>query len=150
MNSISHWNPFRELEVVHRRLSGIFNRTPMRRGDKQEFLAETEWEPLVDISENDQTYTVKVELPEMKREDIKVSVENGVLSISGERKFEKEEKGRKYHRVERSYGSFVRSFALPDNADASQVNAQYRDGVLAVDVQKSEKARPRAIDVKVG
>jgi HSP20 family protein len=148
-NSMMRWDPFRELEEMHNRLTSIFDRTPMRRDGKQEFLSATEWSPLVDISETDKTYTVKVELPEMKREDIKVSVENGILSISGERKFEKEEKNKKYHRVERSYGSFVRSFTLPDNADPSQVNAQYRDGMLTVDVQKSEKAKSRAIDVKV-
>jgi HSP20 family protein len=148
-NPTTRWDPFRELEEMHHRLTSIFDRTPMRRDGKQEFISAAEWAPLVDISENDKTYTVKVELPEMKREDIKVSVENGVLAIFGERKFEQEEKGKKYHRVERSYGSFVRSFTLPDNADAGQVNAQYRDGVLTVDVQKSAQAKPRAIDVKV-
>jgi HSP20 family protein len=149
MNGIVRWNPFRELEDIHNRLTGIFDRAPMRRDDRREWLAESEWMPTVDILENDKSYTVKAELPEMKREDIKVSLENGVLTLSGERKFEKEEKDRKYHRVERSYGSFMRSFSLPDNADANQVNAQYRDGVLTVTVGKSEKAKPRAIDVKV-
>ncbi len=104
----------------------------------------------LDVAEDDKRYTVKAELPEMKREDIKVGLDQGVLSISGERKFEKEEKDKKYHRVERAYGSFLRSFTLPDNADAGQVDAQYRDGVLTVKIGKSEKAKPRAIDVKVG
>jgi HSP20 family protein len=135
---------------MHNRLTSLFERPSLRRDDKTEWIGESEWSPMVDVSEDDKHYTVKVELPEMKREDIKVSVENGVLSISGERKFEKEEKGKKYHRIERAYGSFMRSFALPDDADATQVDAQYRDGVLAVNVGKSEKAKPRAIDVKVG
>ena len=150
MNGIVRWDPFRELEEIHNRLTGIFDRTPMRPDDKRESIAAaTEWAPMVDISENEKHYTIKVELPEMKREDIKVSVENGVLAVSGERKFEKEEKDRKYHRVERAYGSFLRSFSLPDNADANQVNAQYRDGVLTVNVAKSEKAKPRSVEVKV-
>ena len=150
MNGIVRWDPFRELEQIHNRLTGIFDRTPMRRDEKRETIADSEWAPMVDIAEEDTRYTVKVELPEMKREDIKVSLEHGVLSVSGERKFEKEEKGKKYHRVERSYGSFTRSFTLPDDADAAQVDAQYRDGMLTVNVGKSEKAKPRAIDVKVG
>ena len=149
MNGLVRWNPFRELEDIHGRLTNIFERTPLRRDDKREWIGENEWLPVVDIAEDDKSYTVKVELPEMKREDIKVSLENGVLVVSGERKFEKEEKGKKYHRVERAYGSFTRSFALPDNADPNQVNAQYRDGVLNVNVGKSEKAKPRAIDIKV-
>src|SRR2546430_10521279 len=93
-NPTTRWDPFRELEEMHNRLTSIFDRTPMRRdgNGKQEFISAAEWAPLVDIAENDKTYTVKVELPEMKREDIKVSVENGVLAISGERKFAKEEK----------------------------------------------------------
>lgn len=150
MNAITRWDPFRELHSMHNRLANFFDRPSLRRDDKTEWIGESEWSPMVDVSEDDQRYTVKVELPEMKREDIKVSLENGVLSISGERKFEKEENGKKYHRVERAYGSFVRSFMLPDDADAAQVDAQYRDGVLAVNIGKSEQAKPRAIDVKVG
>lgn len=150
MNGIVRWDPFRELEEIHNRLTGIFDRTPMRQDDKREAIGATaQWAPVVDISEDDKSYTVKVELPEMKREDIKVSVENGVLAISGERKMEKEENGRRFHRVERSYGSFLRSFSLPDNADPNQVNAQYREGMLTVNVGKSEKAKPRSIEVKV-
>mgnify|MGYP001574138574 FL=1 len=86
----------------------------------------------------------------MKKEDIKLSVHDDVLTITGERKYEKEEKGKKYHRVERAYGSFMRSFALPEDADGSKVNAEYKDGVLKVHLGKSEKAKPKAIEVKVG
>jgi HSP20 family protein len=151
MNSIVRWDPFRELQHMHSRLTNLFDDRPaLRREGKTEWIGESEWSPMVDVAEDDKSYTVKVELPEMKREDIKVNLENGVLSISGERKFEQEENGRKYHRVERSYGSFFRSFTLPENADATQVSAQYRDGVLNVNVGKSEKAKPRAIEVKVG
>ena len=95
----------------------------------KESITLAEWSPLVDITEDDKEYLIKAELPEIKKEEIKFTVENGVLVISGERKLEKEEKGRKYHGVERAYGSFVRSFSLPDDADADKVNAEFNDGV---------------------
>ena len=85
----------------------------------------------------------------MKKEDVKVTVDQGVLTITGERKFEKEEKDKKYHRVERSYGSFVRSFTVPDDSDPEKVSAEFRDGILKVHLAKSAKARPRQVDVKV-
>jgi HSP20 family protein len=92
---------------------------------------------------------VKAEIPEMKKEDIKINVHEDVLTISGERKYEKEEKGKKYHRVERAYGSFMRSFTLPEDADGTKVSAEYKDGVLKVHLPKSEKAKPKAIEVKI-
>ena len=109
-----------------------------------------QWSPLVDITEDEKQYVIKAELPEMKKEDVRLTVENDVLAISGERKFEKEEKGRKYHRVERAYGSFVRTFSLPEDADGSKVTADYKDGMLQVHLPKSEKAKPKAIEIKVG
>jgi HSP20 family protein len=118
-------------------------------GEKKEAIAVAEWSPLVDISEDDKEYVVKAELPEMKKEEIKISVHDDVLSITGERKYEKEEKGKKYHRVERSYGSFMRSFTLPEDADGSKVHAEYKDGVLTVSLPKSEKAKPKSIEVKI-
>jgi HSP20 family protein len=93
-------------------------------------------------------FLIKTELPEIKKEDVKVAVENGLLTIVGERKFEKEE-NKKYHRVERAYGRFVRSFVLPDGADAEKVNAEFKDGVLKVHLPKSEKTKPKQIEVKV-
>jgi HSP20 family protein len=89
------------------------------------------------------------EIPEMKKEDIKLNVSDDVLTITGERKYEKEEKNKKYHRVERSYGSFMRSFSLPENADGTKVSAEYKDGVLKIHLPKSEKSKPKAIEVKV-
>lgn len=109
----------------------------------------TEWSPLVDIAEDDKEYVVKAELPEIKKEEVRVKVEDNVLCISGERKKETEEKGKRYHRIEREYGSFMRSFALPDDADGSKANAEYKDGILKVHLPKSEKAKPKSIDVKV-
>ena len=104
---------------------------------------------MADISEDENEYVIKAELPELKKEEVKVTVENGVLTISGERKFEKEENKKKYHRVERAYGRFVRSFALPEDADASKVKAEFKDGMLTVHLPKSEKAKPKQIEVKI-
>jgi HSP20 family protein len=103
----------------------------------------------VDISEDEHEFLVKAELPDLKKEEVKVSVENGELTISGERKAEKEEKNKKYHRIERSYGSFARSFTLPDSVSGDKVSADFKDGMLAVHLPKSEKAKPRSIEVKV-
>lgn len=150
MNAITRWDPFKEMEEVNRRLSSIFGLAPARTANGQEeTMTVAQWSPLVDITEDDHEYLIKAELPEVKKEDVKVTVENGTLTITGERKFEKEEKNKKYHRVERSYGSFVRSFAVPDDADDSKVNAEFKDGVLKVRLVKSEKAKPKSIEVRV-
>jgi HSP20 family protein len=101
------------------------------------------------IIEDDKNYTVKAELPDVKKEDVHLSVEDGVLTLTGERKFEKEEKNRKYHRTERAYGKFARSFSLPTNIDPQKVSASYKDGILNVTVAKSEKAMPKQIEIKV-
>jgi HSP20 family protein len=148
MNPLAKWNPFRELEDIQNRLVSLFGRTPMR-GLGEEAMTVSEWTPLVDIAEDDKEYLVKAELPEVKKEDVKVTVENGVLTIIGERKFEKEEKGKKYHRVERAYGSFMRSFTLPEGAAGEKITAEFKDGVLQVHLAKSAEAKPKSIDVKV-
>ena len=150
MNALTRWNPFKDLDELESPLSTFFVRTPLRRQNgEQESMTIAEWSPLVDITEDEKEYLIKTELPEVKKDDVKVTVENGVLTITGERQFEKEEKGRKYHRVERAYGNFVRSFTLPDDADANKVNAEFKDGVLKVHVAKSEAAKPKHIEVKV-
>jgi HSP20 family protein len=148
MNPLMKWNPFRELEDIQNRLSSLFGRTPLR-GFGEEAMTVSEWTPLVDIAEDDKEYLIKAELPEVKKEDVKVTVENGVLTITGERKFEKEEKGKKYHRVERGYGSFMRSFTLPEGAAGDKISAEFKDGVLKVHLAKSAEAKPKSIDVKV-
>jgi HSP20 family protein len=146
--TLTRWEPLREMEEFQNRLSTLFGR-PSRRGNGREEITLPEWTPLADITEDEKEYLIKAELPEMRKEDVKVTVENGVLTISGERKFEKEEKKRKYHRVERGYGTFMRSFALPDDADFNKVNAEFKSGVLTVHVPKSEQAKPKQIEVKV-
>lgn len=108
-----------------------------------------DWAPLVDISEDHKEYLIKAELPEVKKEDVKITMEEGMLTITGDRKFEKEENGKKYHRVERAYGSFVRTFSLPDDASLGKVSADFKDGVLNVHLAKDEKARPQQVEVTV-
>jgi len=151
MNALTRWNPFKEMDELNRRLASVFDLAPFRRSSMtdEENITVPEWAPAVDIIEDDKEYLIKVELAEVPKDEVKVTVEAGTLTISGERKAEKEEKNRKFHRVERYYGRFVRSFSIPDDADDSKVNADYRDGVLRVHLAKSEKARPKQIEVKV-
>jgi HSP20 family protein len=151
--SITRWDPFRELEEVSERLNRAFGRgglaTTTAGDPRKQGLFSVDWAPSVDITETAEAFEIKAELPEVKKEDVKVSIDNGELCISGERKQEKEEKGKKFHRVERSYGSFMRSFTLPENVDDTKLSAEYKDGVLNVRLPKSEKAKPKAITVKV-
>jgi len=146
--TLVRWDPFRELEDMSERLNRVFSRPSVRNTGKEN-LTVADWMPTVDISETEGEYLIKAELPEVKKEDVKVTVENGVLTLQGERRQEKEEKGKRFHRVERSYGSFVRTFALPESVDETAVKAEYKDGVLSLHLPKSEKVKPKAIDVKV-
>jgi HSP20 family protein len=154
MKTLEIWNPFRELDEVQNRLSTFFGGFPEFRRFPRRLvgngdIALPEWSPHVDISEDDKEYLVKADLPEMKKDDVKVTVENDVLSISGERKSEKEEKKKKFHRIERSYGTFLRTFTLPDDADFTKIAAEFKEGVLMVHLPKSPVAKPQAVEVKV-
>ena len=148
MTTLMRWDPFCELEGISDRLNRMFAR-PATRTNGKEALTVADWMPTVDISETESEYVIKAELPEVKKDDVKVTLEEGVLTIQGQRRQEKEEKTTKYHRIERSYGTFVRSFALPDQVDENGVKAEFKDGMLNLHIPKSEKAKPRAIDVKV-
>jgi len=149
MNVLTRWDPFKEMDELHRRLNSLFTAVPRRSGEDRENMTVAEWAPTVDITEDEKEYLIKAELPEVRREDVKVTLENGVLTITGERKLAREENGKRYHRIERAYGSFARSFTVPDDADDAKVGAEFKDGVLSVHLIKSEKARPRSIEVKV-
>lgn len=150
MNTLIRYDPFKEMDELQSRFAKMFGLTPARTGSGgQESMTVAEWSPSVDIIEDEKEWLVKADLPEVKKEDVKVTVENGILTITGERKFEKEEKDKKYHRIERSYGNFLRSFSLPDGADGSKVNAEFKDGVLKVHLPKGEKAKPKTVEVKV-
>ena len=150
MNALARWNQLKELEAMRHGLGSLYSRSPLHLPEGQEEqIAVPEWAPLVDISEDDKEYLIKAELPELKKEDVKVTAEEGTLTITGERKFEKEEKGKRYHRIERAYGSFGRSFSLPDDASPAKVSAEFKDGVLTVHLVKTAKAKPQQIEVKV-
>jgi len=150
MSNITRWDPFKELEEMRRRLAPLWGREALQKKDGEE-LSQTasEWAPSVDITEDDKEYIVRAELPGIRKEDIKVTVEHHVLIISGERRFEQEEKGKKFHRIECNYGSFERTFSLPENVDTENVQAEHKDGVLLVHLAKTEAAKPKQIEVKV-
>lgn len=148
------WNPLREIEELFDRYSRAVGGAGVAQLPSQggrESLARPDWIPAVDILEKKDSYQLKVELPEVKREDVKVSVDNGILTITGERRLEQEEgeAGGQHRRLERFYGSFARSFTLPEEADENGIDASYQDGMLTLTIPKTEKAQPRAIEVKV-
>jgi HSP20 family protein len=141
-------NPFRELEAMQNRLNRFFSEVPLR-GFEEEKTFFADWAPAVDVQETEKEYLIKAELPEIKKEDVKVEVVDGVLSIEGERKQEKEEKGKRFHKMERSYGKFVRQFALPNEVEAAKVQAEFKDGMLNVHLPKTAIAKATAVEVKV-
>jgi HSP20 family protein len=151
MNKLITWNPLREMDEAQSRFSRFFlGGFPNRMGSGEiHSLAVADWSPEVDISEDDHGYLLKADLPEMKKDDVRVTVEDGILSVSGERKSEKEDQKKKFHRIERSFGTFRRSFTLPEDADSTKVTAEFRDGVLKVHLPTTTIARSKAIEVKV-
>lgn len=155
MNKLTKWSPFKEsenwmtdlwrpLQEMQSRLEHVFGRSTSK-----EALALADWKPLVDITEDDKEYLVKAELPDVKKEDIKVCVEDSTLSITGERRSEKEEKGKKFHRIERSFGRFERSFTLPDNADATKVTSEFAEGVLKVHLPKTQATKSQTTEIPI-
>ena len=151
MNKLITWNQLREMEEAQNRFNPFFLAGfPNRMGSSEPHsLTVADWSPEVDISQDDQGYVLKADLPEMKKDDVRVTVEDGILSVSGERKCEKEHQKRKFHRIERSFGTFRRSFTLPEDADSTKVTAEFRDGVLKVHLPTTPIARSKAIEVKV-
>jgi HSP20 family protein len=144
------WDPVREMEEMRNQFTRLLGeRLPLARNGRIEELQLTDWLPPVDITEDSKEYTIKAELPGLNKENVKVMVEGGVLEITGERKEEKEEKDKKRHRIERSYGSFRRSFILPEGCSGEKVSAEFKDGVLKVHLPKDETAKPKSVDVKV-
>jgi HSP20 family protein len=149
------WDPFREMEEITDRFGRDFGRPFFRPfftkalPTAEEALVTAEWAPLVDIAETEKEYVVKAELPEVKKEDVKVMLEEGVLTIQGERRLEKEEKGKKIHRIERSYGKFLRTFTVPRDVDEKKILAEFKEGILTVHVPKAEVYKPKEIEVKV-
>ena len=146
--NLVRWDPFREFDGIQARLNRMFGDRPFRVFENEE-MPFAEWAPAADIQETDKEYVVKADLPEVKKEDVKVEFENGVLTFEGERHMEKEEKDKKFHRVERGYGKFVRRFALPTEVDGTKVTAEFKDGVLNVHLPKTVTGKEKAIAVKV-
>ena len=152
MKTLTTWNPLREMEEFQNRFGtffGGFPTFPFRFPKNGERFKMPDWSPLVDIIEDDHEYLFKADLPEMRRDDVKVRIENGVLYISGERKTEKEEKKRKFHRLERFFGTFERTFTVPEDADTTKILAEFHDGVLQVHLPKRPMPKPQAIEIKV-
>ncbi|MGC2049345.1 MAG: Hsp20/alpha crystallin family protein [Gallionella sp.] len=148
MNLIK-WDPSSELEDISNRLNRIFGRFSSPAKSSQEPLTIADWSPTTDVSETDDAYLIKAEIPGVNKEDVKVYVQDGMLTMQGERRMEKEEKGNRHHCIERSYGKFVRSFRMPDDADEASVKAEFKDGMLNVTLNKTVKAKTKAIDVAV-
>jgi HSP20 family protein len=151
MNKLITWNPLREMDEAQNRFNPFFLAGfPNRMGSGEiHSLTVADWSPEVDISEDDRGYLLKADLPEMKKDDVRVTVEDGILCVSGERKTEKADQKRKFHRTERSFGNFRRSFTLPADADSTKVTAEFCDGVLKVHLPTTSIARSKAIEVKV-
>lgn len=140
------WNPFREMDDLFNSLRRAYGRGPTTAGNGGDLA---NWAPAVDISETDKEYLVKGELPGLKKEDVNIEVHSGVLTLSGERRSEKEDKGEKYHRVERAYGSFSRSFSVPENVDEKAIEADFKDGVVTVHLPKTAKTEPERKKIPV-
>lgn len=143
--ALVNWDPFRELDDMLSR----WNRTGGRNLLGGEGNAAVNWRPAANISETDKEYLIKAELPEVRKEDVEVSVHEGVITIKGERRFEKTDESEKQHRVESFYGSFSRSFSLPADVKEDAISAESRDGVLIVHLPKEAAPSPKAIDIKV-
>ena len=147
MANLVRLDPFREVEDLFRRFSPLLGRGPNRPMSSAD--QDMEWSPASDIIQSDREYLIKATLPEVKREDIKITLEDGVLTISGERRKEREAKGENELRVESYYGTFMRSFALPDDADAGNIKAESRDGVLNIHVPRTKSQKSKALQIPV-
>src|SRR5262245_53106286 len=148
MTVITRWDPFREFSPLQDRMNRLF-RDSFGEG-REEALTTGNFAPPVDVYEDEHSVTLKIEVPGIEEKDIDVRVENNTLTVHGERKFEKEEKEENFRRVERQYGSFTRSFTLPQTVDSENVSANYDKGVLKISLPKKAEAKPKQIKVNVG
>ena len=147
MTVLTRWEPFREFSTLQDRMNRLFRDSF---GDREEALTTSSFAPAVDVYEDEHNITLKVEVPGIEEKDIDVRIENNTLTVHGERKFEEEEKEENYRRVERQYGSFTRSFTLPQTVDQESVSANYDKGVLNIKLAKKAEAKPKQIKVNVG
>jgi HSP20 family protein len=142
--SLIRWEPFREIDDLFRQYSPLFNRS-LRSADE----GVRQWSPSANISETEKEYLIKAELPEVRKEDVKITLDDGVITISGERKFEKEDKDERAIRVESFYGTFERRFSLPENVDTDAISADSKDGVLRIRIPKQAAAKPKTLTIPV-
>lgn len=143
---VTRWDPFRELATLQNRVNSLFQDYGR---DQDEVTATTSFVPAVDVYEDEHKVTLKLEVPGINEEDLDIRVENNTLTVRGQRKFEKEEKEENFHRIERRYGSFARSFTLPSTLDTENVQAKYESGVLRIDLAKRAEAKPKQIKVNI-
>ncbi|MGH9899457.1 MAG: Hsp20/alpha crystallin family protein [Pyrinomonadaceae bacterium] len=146
--NIIRYDPFRELKNLQKEFGRIFSGNLSGHFDEDESISRGVWAPSVDIFENKDQIVIEAELPGMNRDDVELTIENNTLTLRGERKFEKKEESDTYHRVERTYGSFSRSFTLPQTVSAESVVAEYKNGVLRVILQKREEVKARKIEIR--
>jgi HSP20 family protein len=144
---IARWTPYSEFNTLQSTLNRVFQ--DFNRGN-DELMTSGTFVPPVDIYEDQNGITLKMEVPGVAQEDIHISLENNTLTVSGERKFEKNEKEENFHRIERRYGAFTRSFSLPNTVDAEKVNASYDNGILSVQLAKKAEAKPKQIKINIG
>ena len=147
--NLMRFEPYREIATLQDRLSRAFG-APFARPEREDEMNLAAWAPPVDIAEEKDRILITAELPGFEEDQIEIQTENGMLTLRGERKFEKETEGRSYHRVERSYGQFVRSFSLPNNVDREKIKADFSNGLLRVELPKREDAKPRTIRISAG
>lgn len=143
---IIRWSPMNELVRMHDQLNRLFEETGPGTSNRE--LQYGNWSPAVDLREEEGQYLLHADMPGMNKEDIDINVENNVLTITGERKFEAETQKDTYHRIERAYGKFVRSFTLPTRVIAEKISASYKDGVLNVSIPKAEESKPKKVAIK--
>lgn len=143
------WDPLNELEEIQKQFNRVVGRMPARREVGREAMTVADWVPTVDVAEDEKEYLLKAELPEIDKKDVKVTVQDGVLILQGERKKEITENNKKFHRIERQYGTFLRSFALPEDVAEDKIRAEFKDGMLMLHLPKTEKPSARAVEVKV-
>lgn len=149
-SSLSRWSPFRELDRLQDEMRSLF----LRSGNEDSPLLHTtsefaDWAPAVDIAEDDKEFTITADLPQVKKDEVKVTVDDGLLTIRGEREHKEETKNKKYHRVERSYGKYVRSFRLPEEVKSDKIDAQFEGGVLTIHLPKGNKKATKAKEIAI-
>jgi HSP20 family protein len=149
MAIVRWWDPLRDLSGIQEKMNQLFEDTFSRTRGRDETLGKGMWTPAVDIYENEEAVVVKAEIPGVERDQISVETKDGILTLHGERKFEKEVKEENYHRIERAYGTFHRSFSLPSSIEQEKISAKFKDGVLEVTLPKKERAKPKQIKVDV-